>query len=94
VEESAAAAESLREQAHKLASAVAGFKLEASTQADTLSAATSGAPQPMLHGSAPGDSAHAEQARAAIVQARQRAAAPQQRSSAPAAPSASDWKSF
>jgi uncharacterized phage infection (PIP) family protein YhgE len=32
VEQSAAAAESLREQAHKLASAVAGFKLEGTTQ--------------------------------------------------------------
>ena len=33
VEQSAAAAESLREQAHKLASAVAGFKLEGTTRA-------------------------------------------------------------
>jgi methyl-accepting chemotaxis protein len=95
VEESAAAAESLREQAHKLATAVAGFKLEASAQPDTQSMATTGAPQPMLHAAAATDSAHATQARAAIDQARQRTAAPQRNSSAPAASAATgDWKSF
>jgi hypothetical protein len=40
VEQSAAAAESLREQAHKLASAVAGFKLDARAQAAAAPAPT------------------------------------------------------
>ncbi|HSW26486.1 MAG TPA: methyl-accepting chemotaxis protein, partial [Burkholderiaceae bacterium] len=40
VEQSAAAAESLREQAHKLASAVAGFKLEGATARTGTAAAT------------------------------------------------------
>jgi methyl-accepting chemotaxis protein len=97
VEQSAAAAESLREQAHKLASAVAGFKLDASAQPGTQSPAPSAAPQPMLQAdAAPVDSAHAVQARAAIQQARQRTdAAPRSSATAPTNTAAStDWESF
>jgi len=97
VEQSAAAAESLREQAHKLASAVAGFKLDASAQPDTQAVATNAAPQPMLHGVvAAADSAHAVQARAAIDSARKRTATVPRTSAAKSANTAAskDWEDF
>ncbi|HEY6511930.1 MAG TPA: methyl-accepting chemotaxis protein [Burkholderiaceae bacterium] len=53
VEQSAAAAESLREQAHKLASAVAGFKLEGTTaRSGTVAPASQRAPVHGLAGTA------------------------------------------
>ena len=66
VEQSAAAAESLREQAHKLASAVAGFKLEGTTPHIT-------AAPTLLPAKAVAAAPQAAPARAAIDAARQRA---------------------
>jgi len=93
VEQSAAAAESLREQAQKLSSAVAGFKLDGHA---STARAPHGADAPRLQPTdAPTPSVHAVQAQQAIQAARRPATKPAP-AAAPAAKSGGedDWESF
>ncbi len=102
VEESAAAAESLREQSRQLAGVVAGFRLDAGAARATLPAAVAApaapAPAPVQ---AAKPATPAAVARTVIAQARsstrQPAATPAAKAApapSPSAPAADDWESF
>ena len=92
MEESAAAAESLRDQAKRLSDSMQFFRLSAGQPSQAVVATYRPAPAPTARSAPPAPSRPPEVAKAAISQARETS---RPAAAAPSAPAASDdWESF